>query len=82
MIIIFHLEKVSKRNKHLEYITVCWKNGKPYQAIYSIQGKMEIVNPILDGLYPLVRDILYELKELFVDEYIHLGNDEVYYACW
>ena len=43
---------------------------------------MEIMNPILDGLYPVVKEILSELKDLFVDEYIHLGNDEVYYACW
>ena len=43
---------------------------------------MEIMNPILDGLYPVIKEILSELKDLFVDEYIHLGNDEVYYACW
>ena len=22
------------------------------------------------------------MKNLFVDEYMHLGNDEVYYECW
>lgn len=63
-------------------ITVCWKDNKPYQAIYSVQGKAEIFNPTLDELYPIVESVLAELKTLFVDEYIHLGMDEVYYECW
>ena len=65
-----------------EFITVCWNNGKPYQAIYSVQGKAEIFNPTLDDLYPQVEDVLREFTDVFVDEYIHLGNDEVYYDCW
>ena len=61
---------------------MCWKDGKPYQAIYKIQAEAEIFNPTLDDLYPFVKDILEEFKEAFVDDFIHLGNDEVYYACW
>ena len=66
----------------LEFITVCWNEGKPYQAIYSVQGKSEIFNPTLEDLYPLLETILGEFKSVFQDEYIHLGNDEVYYDCW
>jgi hypothetical protein len=65
-----------------EFITVCWKDGKPYQAIYSVQGQAEILNPTLESLYPVLRDVLNEFKSIFPDEYIHLGNDEVYYDCW
>jgi hexosaminidase len=36
----------------------------------------------LEGLYPVLKDILSEIKDVFVDDYIHLGNDEVYYDCW
>ena len=47
-----------------------------------MQGQAEILNPTLEGLYPILRDVLSEMKEVFVDDYIHLGNDEVYYDCW
>ena len=63
-------------------MTICWNNGKPYQAIYSVQAEAEILNPTLEGLYPVLRDILSEFKDVFVDDYIHLGLDEVYYDCW
>ena len=66
----------------LEFITVCWKDGQAYQAIYSVQAKSEILNPTLEGLYPVLKDVLSEMKDAFADEYIHLGNDEVYYECW
>ena len=52
------------------------------QAIYSVQGEAEILNPTLEDLYPVLKDILGEFKDAFPDEYIHLGNDEVYYECW
>lgn len=55
---------------------------KPYQAIYSVQGEAEIFNPTLEALYPMVKELLSEMKNIFVDEYIHLGMDEVYYECW
>jgi len=39
-----------------------------------VQGKAEILNPTLEGLYPVLKDILTEIKDVFVDEYIHLGK--------
>ena len=61
----------------------CFQNdGKPYQPIYSIQAAAEILNPTEEAVYPILQDILSELKDVFKDDYIHLGNDEVYYACW
>ena len=66
----------------LEFITICWNNNLPFQAIFSKQGEAEILNPTLEDLYPFIKDVLNEFKDAFVDEYIHLGNDEVYYECW
>jgi len=65
-----------------QFITECWANGKPRQAIYSVQGQAEILNPTLEDMYPVLENILAEIKQVFPDEYIHLGNDEVYYECW
>ena len=28
-----------------QYLTVCWKYGKPYQPILCIQGPTEIIGP-------------------------------------
>lgn len=75
-----HVESFSR--SFPQFITTCWNDGKPFQAIYSIQGKAEILNPTLEELYPVLKDVLNEIKEAFQDEYIHLGNDEVYYDCW
>jgi hexosaminidase len=63
-------------------LTVCWNDGKPYQSIYSVQAESEILNPTVESLYPIIKNILAEFKLLFPDEYIHLGMDEVYYECW
>jgi hexosaminidase len=65
-----------------ELLTVCWNDGKPYESIYSVQAKSEILNPTVESLYPVLENIFAEFKQLFPDEYIHLGNDEVYYECW
>ncbi len=65
-----------------ELLTVCWNNGKPYQPIYGVQAKSEILNPTLEPVYAVLRELLDELRLLFPDDYVHLGNDEVYYECW
>ena len=65
-----------------DFITVCWKDNKPYQAIYGVQADKEIINPIVDEVYPVLKNIIAEFKSIFPDEYIHLGMDEVYYDCW
>ena len=65
-----------------DIITECWHEGKPKQAIYSKQARAEILDPTKESLQSLLKDILTEFKDVFHDEYIHLGNDEVYYECW
>ncbi|CAF2741185.1 unnamed protein product [Rotaria sp. Silwood2] len=61
-----------------ELITPCWANGKPYQAIYGIQGAMEIFNPIEPRVYSTMDALLREVKSRFPSNYIHL----VYDKCW
>ncbi len=66
-----------------ELITPCWVNGESYQAIYNKHWKMEILNPIINFTYEFIENLLNEVKTVFPDEpFIHLGMDEVYYACW
>ncbi|CAF5222361.1 unnamed protein product, partial [Rotaria magnacalcarata] len=45
-----------------ELITVCWTNGKPYQAIYGQHGEMEIFNPIEPRVYSTMDALLREVK--------------------
>ncbi|CAF4155066.1 unnamed protein product [Rotaria magnacalcarata] len=59
-----------------ELITVCWANGKPYQAIYGQHGEMEIFNPIEPRVYSTMDALLREVKSIFPSNYIHLGNIE------
>lgn len=63
-------------------ITICWKDGKPFQAIYNKHGEREILNPIQNLTYEFVGNLIAELKNVFRDPFIHLGMDEVYYSCW
>lgn len=56
--------------------------GQPYTGLYGIHGDYEILNPTKEETFSYVLDLLIEFKQLFPDEYVHLGMDEVYYACW
>ena len=59
-----------------ELITVCWANGKPYQAIYGTQSEMEIFNPIEPRVYATMEELLREIKNRFPSNYIHLGKSD------
>ena len=58
-----------------ELITVCSAHGKPRQAIYSVQGEMEIFNPSEPRVYSTMDTLLREVKDRFPSNYIHLGKD-------
>jgi N-acetyl-beta-hexosaminidase len=59
-----------------ELITPCWANGKPYQAIYGVQGAMEIFNPSEPRVYETMNELLREVQQKFPVNYIHLGRQE------
>ncbi|CAF4199305.1 unnamed protein product, partial [Adineta steineri] len=65
-----------------ELITVCWADGKPYQAIYGVHGAMEVFNPSEPRVYSTMDTLLREVKQRFPSNYIHLGMDEAYDRCW
>ena len=74
------------RNKFLfwytDLITPCWKDGKPFQAVYGQYGERELINPTQEYTYEVMDDIYKEVIEDFPDEYVHLGMDEAYHRCW
>ncbi|XP_064461282.1 beta-hexosaminidase subunit alpha-like [Ornithodoros turicata] len=65
-----------------DVLTACYGNGTRGTPNYPEFAAFEMLNPTQDYTYDLMKDILKEVAESFKDEYIHLGMDEVYYACW
>lgn len=65
-----------------EILTPCYKDGKKFAADYPNFSQSEVLNPILNQTYIVMRNLFRELKSVFKDEYLHLGMDEVYYGCW
>ncbi|KFM63113.1 Beta-hexosaminidase subunit beta, partial [Stegodyphus mimosarum] len=65
-------------------LTPCYGEGpdRPYTPNYPEHASAEILNPMINDTYRIFKTLVEEVKSVFVDEYIHLGMDEVYYACW
>jgi len=51
-------------------------------AKYPIHGPQEILNPIIEETYSFLKSLYEEIVRVFPDEYVHLGMDEAYPACW
>ncbi len=49
---------------------------------WGLHGPQEILNPMENFTYDFLDQIYDEIVEDFPDHYVHLGMDEVYYACW
>ncbi|KAK8782739.1 hypothetical protein V5799_015919 [Amblyomma americanum] len=60
----------------------CYFNGTRGKPDYPNHAAFEMLNPMQDYTYDVMRDIFREIIETFKDKYIHLGMDEVYYSCW
>ncbi|RWS29634.1 beta-hexosaminidase subunit alpha-like protein [Leptotrombidium deliense] len=63
-------------------LTKCYSDGKAMQEIYGKHAKQEILNPISNYTYDLLTTFFKEIRQVFSDDFIHLGMDEVYYDCW
>ncbi|CAI9721056.1 beta-hexosaminidase subunit beta-like [Octopus vulgaris] len=63
-------------------LTPCYVDGQPGRANYTQHHTHEVFNPIYEETYEFLRRFFKEIIETFPDRYIHLGMDEVYYACW
>ena len=53
-----------------------------YDAHGRMTGFKGPLDPTLPGTYTLLADLLAELVAAFPDRYLHLGGDEVSFACW
>lgn len=67
---------------HPELLTPCYANGKAYEPDYPNHSEADILNPLKNETFLFMHQLFAEMKGLFKDEFIHLGMDEVYYACW
>ena len=56
--------------------------GGPYVPDYPNHGPREVINPMLESTYDIMGEIWQEVIDDFPDEYVHLGMDEAYWACW
>ena len=45
-------------------------------------GTVGPIDPSVQANYDLMKTLFGEVKELFKDEFIHLGGDEVPFSCW
>uniref|UniRef100_V5GL09 Beta-hexosaminidase n=2 Tax=Ixodes ricinus TaxID=34613 RepID=V5GL09_IXORI len=63
-------------------LTACYGNGTRGTPNYPEHAAFEMLDPTQNYTYDVMRDIFQEVVETFPDPYVHLGMDEVYYACW
>ncbi|XP_017761829.1 PREDICTED: beta-hexosaminidase subunit beta-like [Eufriesea mexicana] len=59
-----------------ELLTAC------YDLKGKANGKLGPMNPTNPKLYEFLRQLFAEIVQVFPDQYVHLGGDEVPFNCW
>ena len=54
-----------------------WGKGMP-----ELMGCEVVLDPTQNSTYTFLRDFLSEMADIFTDEYMFLGGDEVQTSCW
>ncbi|CAG7728122.1 unnamed protein product [Allacma fusca] len=72
------------KKSHPELLTPCYGDGvNPGTPDYPNHAAHEILDPTKENTYTFMKDLFTEVfHNVTKDEYLHLGMDEVYYACW
>ncbi len=53
------------------------------QSMFSLSdSEFGPINPTLDSTWTFLEKFFSEVAHVFPDAYIHLGGDEVSFACW
>ncbi|VDN30617.1 unnamed protein product, partial [Dibothriocephalus latus] len=68
-----HTQSWGKGYPHI--LTQCFKDGKP-------TGEFGPVDPSRNSTYDFMRALFNEVTSMFPENYLHLGGDEVDFACW
>ncbi|KAF7401317.1 hypothetical protein HZH68_007137 [Vespula germanica] len=55
---------------------------KCYDSTGNPNGKLGPINPIKPEVYEFMRNLFSEIVQVFPDQYVHLGGDEVPFDCW
>lgn len=64
-------------------LTPCYgQKGRAHTPSYPHFSESEILNPMREETFSFMKDMFQEFHSVFKDHYIHLGMDEVSYACW
>ena len=77
--------EVLLKHRVVGLLTSCWgdgKNGGPNVPNYPLHGAAEVINPVQEYTYRIMKALYAEIVQDFPDEYVHLGLDEAYHACW
>ena len=75
IIILFIGHSTSWGQGYPDLLTPCYTGDSP-------NGQTGPINPILPSTYVWLKTFMTELSEVFPDKYLHLGGDEVSFACW
>ena len=76
---------VTKTFVHLDLLTPCWGQGiegGPNVPNYPVHGSSETLNIMLESTYDFITELYREIQTTFPEEFVHLGMDEAYDACW